>query len=90
MANAFHHLEAADRAPFLRRLAREVARRGTGRLALLDWFPGRNAPGGRGPPNWMRLPPEGVVAELEAAGWHVESRVDDLVPWQYLLLARLA
>jgi predicted methyltransferase len=74
--------EILGRVAYMRRV-RPLLRPG-GRVAVLEFRPG--APGG-GPPEAMRLAPETIIAELEAAGFALVERHDFLPRESFLLFA---
>ena len=78
VVHVWHHL--ADRHEHARALA--AALRPGGRLLIIDFDPSAE----RGPPESMRLAPEAVIAELEAAG--LSASVSPLaLPQQYVVQA---
>jgi ubiquinone/menaquinone biosynthesis C-methylase UbiE len=84
LGSVYH--EIADRPGYLRELSRLL--RARGRLVLIDWRP--LAPGEErlaGPPADHRLTEASVRAELEAAGFAVESRPEAFARL-YCLIAR--
>ena len=79
IVNTWHHI--ADRGPYST-LLRKALKPG-GVVAVVDYT--REAP--RGPPPAHRLPPEVVIAELEAGGLRAAAAEEDL-PYQYVILGR--
>jgi len=79
IVNTYHHIEA--RVDYFRRL--RGALRESGRVAVVDYRPG-DLP--YGPPDSMKLSPEQVRQELEAAGFLLEHEDTELLPYQYLLI----
>lgn len=78
IVDTYHHLDHRRR--YLPQLARAL-RRG-GRIAIVDWKPGK-LPEGPGPDH--KLPPEQVIAEMQAAGYTLVAQ-PDLLPYQYVLI----
>lgn len=79
LANTYHHI--GDREGYFRRLRPHL--RPGGRLAVVDYH---LVTEGHGPPKHLRLAPDQVVAELEAAGYKLVQRDDQSLPRQYLLV----
>lgn len=78
IADTYHHLDR--RREYLPQLARAL--RPGGRVAVVDWKPGRLP---EGPEPAHKLPPDQVVAEMEAAGFTLGAR-PDLLPYHYVLI----
>ena len=81
--NTWHHV--AGRTAFARRLHAALAN--GGRFVVVDFIPEPTA--GHGPPMEMRLAPEVVVAELEAAGFSA-TVVEETLPRHYIVVATRA
>jgi SAM-dependent methyltransferase len=81
VVDTYHHLDA--RAAYFARLRGSLRPRG--RVAIVDYRV--DAP--EGPPVGMRLAPEAVRAEMEAAGYALAGSLDTL-PRQYVLIFRAA
>ncbi|MGF1507901.1 MAG: class I SAM-dependent methyltransferase [Myxococcota bacterium] len=77
--NTWHHIAA--RSSFGKKL--HSALREGGRLVIVDFIPEPTE--GRGPPIQMRLAPEAVVRELEAAGFSAEV-IDEALPRHYMVV----
>lgn len=78
IVDTYHHFDHRRR--YLPQLA--AALRPGGRIAIIDWKPGE-LPVGPGADH--KLPPEQVIAEMEAAGF-ARAAAFDLLPYQYFLL----
>jgi len=81
MVDVFHHI--ADRGQYFRKL-RDSLKPG-GRVAIIDF--NRKSP--MGPPPSARITPDGVKAELRAAGYTLVKE-HDFLPHQYFLIFRAA
>jgi len=81
MVDVFHHIP--DRGPYFRKL-RDSLKPG-GRVAIIDF--NRKSP--MGPPPSARITPDGVKAELRAAGYTLVKE-HDFLPYQYFLIFRAA
>ncbi|OGA14458.1 MAG: hypothetical protein A3H32_17920 [Betaproteobacteria bacterium RIFCSPLOWO2_02_FULL_63_19] len=81
MVDVFHHI--ADRGAYFRKL-RNALKPG-GRLAIIDYT--KDAP--MGPPVSERITPDGVKAELRAAGY-APVKEHEFLPHQYFLIFRVA
>jgi len=82
IVDTYHHFDHRTRyLPQLRR-----ALRLGGRIVVIDWKPGELP---KGPPPDHKLPPERVIAEMRAAGFALVE-AQDLLPYQYVLVFRLA
>jgi SAM-dependent methyltransferase len=79
LVNTYHHVE--DRVAYFGRL-RSSLREG-GRVAVVDFRMG-DLP--VGPPDAMKLPPESVREELEAAGYRLSREDTQTLPYQYILV----
>jgi ubiquinone/menaquinone biosynthesis C-methylase UbiE len=79
ICNTWHHI--ADRVAYARRLKRDLAP--GGRVAIVDFYK-RNVPVGPPPPH--KLTAAEVRAEFEAAGYRLAKRIDELLPYQYVLV----
>jgi predicted methyltransferase len=77
LVDVYHHIE--ERSRYFRRLAASL--KPGGRLAVIDFH--LDAP--EGPPRAARIPPDGVKAELAAAGYALSEEYDFL-PYQYFLV----
>jgi SAM-dependent methyltransferase len=77
MVDVFHHIDNRD--SYLRRL--HDALKPGGRIAIIDFR--MDSP--HGPPRQARLTPEGVKAELTAAGYALIQQ-HDFLPYQYFLV----
>ena len=77
MVNVFHHI--ADRGPYFRKLQDSL--KPGGRVAIIDF--NKNSP--MGPPASERITPDGVKAELRAAGY-APVQEHDFLPDQYFLI----
>ena len=81
MVDVYHHI--ADRGPYLRKLRNSL--KSGGRVAIIDFR--QDAP--MGPPASQRITPDGVKAELRAAGYALAEE-HDFLPHQYFLSFRVA
>jgi ubiquinone/menaquinone biosynthesis C-methylase UbiE len=79
ICNTWHHI--ADRVAYARRLKRDLAP--GGRVAIVDFYK-RALP--VGPPSPHKLTAAEVQAEFEAAGYRLAKRIDELLPYQYVLV----
>ena len=77
VVDTYHHVE--NRTAYFARLGQSL--RPNGRLAIVDYKV--DAP--EGPPVEMRIPPEKVIAELEAAGYRLMAS-HPFLPRQYFLV----
>lgn len=77
VCNTYHHIEARE--AYFRKV-REDLKPGA-RLAIVDFWPHSD----KGPPKRHKLAPELVTQELEAAGWALKTRYEEL-PDQYVLV----
>jgi predicted methyltransferase len=78
VVDTYHHLDHRRR--YLPQLARAL--RPGGRVAVVDWKPGRLP---EGPDPEHKLTAEQVVAEMQAAGFELVAR-PDLLPYHYVLI----
>jgi SAM-dependent methyltransferase len=78
MVNTYHHIES--RPEYFRRLQSKL--RPGGRLVIVDYKMGQFP---SGPPEHMRLQPEVVTGELEAAGYQTSLTDTESLPRQYIL-----
>jgi predicted methyltransferase len=78
IVDTYHHLDHRRR--YLPQLARAL--RPGGRIAIVDWKPGK-LPEGPAPDH--KLPPEQVIAEMQAAGYTLVAQ-PDVLPYQYFLI----
>jgi SAM-dependent methyltransferase len=81
MVDVFHHI--ADRDPYFRKLRNSL--KPGGRVAIIDYK--KDSP--MGPPTSERITPDGVKAELRAAGYALVKE-HDFLPNQYFLIFRVA
>ena len=81
MVDVFHHV--ARRVEYFRRLQNSL--KAGGRVAIIDYK--KNSP--MGPPASERIAPNGVKAELRAAGYALVKE-HDFLPNQYFLVFRVA
>jgi ubiquinone/menaquinone biosynthesis C-methylase UbiE len=79
MVDVFHHIE--NRASYLRKLRASL--KPGGRIAIIDFR--LDSP--EGPPQAARIAPEGVIAELEGAGYAL-AKEHRFLPNQYFLVFR--
>jgi predicted methyltransferase len=79
MVDVFHHIE--NRASYLRKLRASL--KPGGRIAIIDFR--LDSP--EGPPQAARIAPEGVIAELEGAGYALATE-HRFLPNQYFLVFR--
>ncbi len=79
ICNTWHHI--ANRVAYARRLKRDLAP--GGRVAIVDFYK-RALPVGPPPPH--KLTAGEVQAEFEAAGYRSAKRIDELLPYQYVLV----
>jgi ubiquinone/menaquinone biosynthesis C-methylase UbiE len=79
ICNTWHHI--ADRVAYARRLKRDLAP--GGRVAIVDFYK-RQLP--VGPPSPHKLTAAEVQTEFEAAGYRLAKRIDELLPYQYVLV----
>ncbi len=79
ICNTWHHI--ADRVAYARRLKRDLAP--GGRVAIVDFYK-RALP--VGPPSPHKLTAAEVQTEFEAAGYRLAKRIDELLPYQYVLV----
>jgi ubiquinone/menaquinone biosynthesis C-methylase UbiE len=82
IVDSYHHID--DRRQWLARLRK--AMKSAGRIAIVDWKPGRLPVGPREEEH--KIAAEKVVAEMTAAGFE-RLPVADVLPHQYLLMFRL-
>ncbi|MDD9945757.1 MAG: class I SAM-dependent methyltransferase [Myxococcales bacterium] len=78
MVNTYHHIE--KRSAYFRGLSSMLA--SGGRVVIVDFKMGDHPVG---PPDAMKVGPEGVERELVAAGYRLRTRDDDSLPYQYVL-----
>jgi predicted methyltransferase len=78
IVDTYHHLDHRRR--YLPQLARAL--RPGGRIAIVDWKPGKLP---EGPEPDHKLPPEQVIAEMQAAGYTLVAQ-PDVLPYQYFLI----
>ena len=79
ICNTWHHI--ADRVAYARRLKRDLAP--GGRVVIVDFYK-HNVPVGPPPPH--KLTAAEVQTEFEAAGYRPTKRIDELLPYQYVLV----
>ena len=79
ICNTWHHI--ADRVAYARRLKRDLAP--GGRVVIVDFYK-RALPVGPPPPH--KLTAAEVQTEFEAAGYRPTKRIDELLPYQYVLV----
>lgn len=80
MCDVYHHI--ADRPAYFRAVADRLAP--GGRVVIVDFDP--NAPDDApGPPPRMRVSVEQVSREMATAGYTLQRRDDDTLPYQYML-----
>ncbi len=79
ICNTWHHI--ADRVAYARRLKRDLAP--GGRVAIVDFYK-RALP--VGPPSPHKLTAAEVQTEFEAAGYRLAKRIDEVLPYQYVLV----
>ena len=79
ICNTWHHI--ADRVAYARRLKRDLAP--GGRVVIVDFYK-RALPVGPPPPH--KLTAAEVQTEFEAAGYRLAKRIDELLPYQYVLV----
>jgi ubiquinone/menaquinone biosynthesis C-methylase UbiE len=79
IVDTFHHID--DRLRYMAELKRVLS--GRGRVAVVD-FHKRELP--VGPPLEHKLAKEAVLAEMAAAGYRLTEDLDDLLPYQYVLV----
>lgn len=79
LVNTYHHI--GDREAYFRRLRDDL--RPGGRVAIVDYQMG-DLP--VGPADEMKLSPEQMRAELEAAGYRLVSEDSEALPYQYILI----
>jgi SAM-dependent methyltransferase len=77
VVDTYHHID--NRTAYFANLGRSL--RSNGRLAIIDFKV--DAP--EGPPAELRMPPEKVTAELEAAGYRLVAS-QPFLPRQYFLV----
>jgi len=78
IVDTYHHLD--KRRAYLPLLTRAL--RSGGRVAIVDWKPGKLP---EGPEPDHKLPPEQVIAEMQAAGFTLAAQ-PDLLPFHYFLI----
>ena len=78
IADTYHHIDHRRR--YLPQLLRAL--RPGGRIAVVDWKPGKLA---EGPEPDHKLAPEKVIAELQAAGLELVAQ-PDILPYHYILI----
>lgn len=81
LVNTYHHI--TDRTSYFERVAGDLAP--GGRLVVVDFEKG-DLP--VGPPDSMKIPPEQVQRELEAAGYVLERAIRGALPYQFILVFR--
>lgn len=81
LIDTYHHV--ADRTAYFAGLARSLAP--GARVVVVDFEKGDFPVG---PPDAMKLAPERVRRELEAAGYALETEIRDALPYQYVLVFR--
>ena len=77
LVDVYHHIE--DRPRYFRRL--RLSLRPGGRIAIVDF----KLESPEGPPRAARVAPEGVIAEMKAAGYAVAAE-HAFLPYQYFLV----
>ncbi len=77
IVDTYHHI--GNREAYFRTLARSL--KPGGRVAIIDFTP--DSP--EGPPKEFRFPPEKVIAEMTAAGYHLAARHNFLPRQQFLI-----
>jgi SAM-dependent methyltransferase len=82
VVDTYHHID--DRTTYFEGLAGSLAP--GGRLVVVDFEMGELPVG---PPDSMKVPPEQVQRELEAAGYVLERAIRGELPYQYVLVFRL-
>jgi SAM-dependent methyltransferase len=80
MVNTYHHI--AHRPAYLKRLRGHLSP--LGRLTIVDFKMGKRPVG---PPETVKVPPDQVIRELNAAGYTVVLDDRDALPHQYVLVA---
>lgn len=83
VCNTYHHI--GNRTAYFERV-RQLIKPG-GRLVIVDF---KKEPTPFGPPLEMRIAPDAIAAELEAAGYQLKRREDTLLPYQHLLIFEVA
>ena len=81
IVNTYHHIE--DREAYFAKVRSGLKPGGT--LIVIDYFK-KQLP--VGPPEGMKLSAEAVVEELKAAGFENIQINNDLLPYQYIIIAR--
>jgi len=76
LLDVYHHFDYPDK--MLAALG--AALRGNGRMAIVEYYKGEQAPG------HIRLDRDGVIREVEGYGFRVVSRNDHITSKQYLLI----
>lgn len=79
VVNTYHHIQ--ERTAYFGRLSSLITE--GGRLVIVDYKQG-DLP--HGPPEAMRIPPEIVQQELEAAGYSLSTSDLESLPYQYVLV----
>jgi SAM-dependent methyltransferase len=84
IVDAYHEMDEPSRPEVIHDLLRSIERalKPQGRLGIVDFLPGG---GGPGPAAEDRVDPAAIVASVEAAGLHLQSR-ETIPPFQYLLV----
>jgi SAM-dependent methyltransferase len=82
LVNTYHHVQG--RSAYFSGVAGSLPP--DGRLVIVDYEMG-DLP--KGPPDSMKIPPDEVRAEMEAAGWKLDKELHDALPYQYILVFRL-
>ncbi len=84
IVDAYREMDEPARPQVIQELLRSVSRalKAQGRVGIVDFLPGG---GGPGPAEDDRVKPEEIIATVEAAGFHLQSR-ESVPPFQYLLV----
>lgn len=79
VVDTYHHMN--DRSAYFARVARQLAP--GGRVAIVDFEMG-DLP--VGPPDRMKVPPDEIIREMQAAGYALTRDDRELLPYQALLI----